>query len=252
MLYCRKCGRPVDNTGNVCFWCWTAPAKVVLPAAPQAAAGRGYWPPGHLVGDDGAIRTVESPPAPDTDAWIEIYSHARVPIHTDPPPGTFTIECVAYGLAGEYRFSGQTNPRLTVAEHCVRTAQILGNCVPWIQLLGLLHDAAEGCGLRDMATPIKQALGGYAEIEARFQAAILRDLGIAPPTKDEEAIVHRADQIETMTEAARLGMGYGLWKMYVAGVRPDRAAQKRIKCHPPMAAEALFLDEYHRLRGESK
>jgi 5'-deoxynucleotidase YfbR-like HD superfamily hydrolase len=186
------------------------------------------------------------------DDWIEAYGGVRIPVLKMPPRGTFKIENIAYGLAGEWRFSGQTFPRLTVAEHSVRVAELLHaqDYNARLQMLGLLHDAPEGCGLRDMATPIKVHLRGYKEIEDRWFAAILRDLGIALPTIHEAVIVQHADQIETITEAAAADLSYQDWLMYREGIRPDEAAGARIKFHPPLAAESLFAAAYERLKKE--
>jgi len=176
------------------------------------------------------------------DDWIEIFGGRVVWIEA-PELGRFTIEAVAYGLAGEWRFSGQTKPRLSVAEHCVRMADLAARDGrgPRFQMLALLHDAAEGVGLRDVPSPVKRHLAGYADLERRWHKAILADLGIAPPTADECVVLKTYDEVMLVTEARRLGLK---WWLYGVSAEPDSRVQ--IACWPPKEAEARFLGAYRR------
>lgn len=74
-----------------------------------------------------------------------------------PAPEQISIEDIAYGLAGRYRFGGQSPIRYTVAQHsvevCRQLAKVL-NHPPEFCLWGLLHDAAEAW-LVDWQKPVK-------------------------------------------------------------------------------------------------
>jgi len=188
--------------------------------------------------------------------WVELTSGVRLNV-PEPQPGAFVIRIIAYGLAGEYRFSGQTYPRLTVAEHCVRCAEAAAEIyarlpaeeVKRLQVLALLHDAPEGVCLRDIATPIKRLLVGYKDLEQRWYLAILRDLGVARPSEAEDRKIKYVDSLMLITEAARLGMSYQDYGLYAEGFRPLEWMQRRIQCHFPLAAEALYMNKWWELMG---
>lgn len=108
------------------------------------------------------------------DDWIRLASGGRLyPLRPDPL--AITLYDIASGLSRECRYGGQLE-RLelyTVAEHCVH----LSRAVPrHLARWALLHDASEGLGLKDIARPIKGALGpayGVAE-DALMQAVAVR------------------------------------------------------------------------------
>ncbi len=76
------------------------------------------------------------------------------------------VACVARGLAGMPRFCNQTWQRISVAEHSVNLALVMVNEVQadraglYAPQLAMLHDAAEGLGVADINTFVKDAFGG--------------------------------------------------------------------------------------------
>lgn len=85
-----------------------------------------------------------------------------------PDPAMIDIADIAYGLAGEPRFAGQTKPRYFVGQHSLYVSSLCRQH----PLEGLLHDGAEYL-LRDVSTPLKRLLGhAYAEVETRLEIAI--------------------------------------------------------------------------------
>lgn len=79
------------------------------------------------------------------------------------------IEDVALGLARQIRYAGQC-PRymaLTVAEHSVLVSRALPDDQPVLQMLGLMHDAAEAF-IGDLVTPIKRLVPMFETIENRL------------------------------------------------------------------------------------
>jgi hypothetical protein len=185
----------------------------------------------------------------ESSDWIEIPGGTRVSVLA-PEPDSFTLEGIAYGLAGQHRFAGRTYPRMTVAEHCVQAASYLYRHEASLRLclLGLLHDAPEGCGLCDLPTPIKHHLPQYREIEAAWYKAILRDMRIEPPTEDEQRQIKGADAVMLLSESARFGLAYRDYELYARGYRPDVLTQCSIRCLSPADAEKAFVQAYHNYR----
>lgn len=103
----------------------------------------------------------------------------------DPCLADICIEDIAYGLAKEERFDGNTIVPYSVAQHSVHVANLIAagwkNCEPSRGLVaaGLLHDAAEAY-LGDVVTPLKQVLPDYRALEARWEQVIFDRFGLDP------------------------------------------------------------------------
>lgn len=82
-------------------------------------------------------------------------------------PGDFDIEEIAQGLSAEPRFGGALTKVLVVAQHSVNTSIALDphGDDPLMGMAGLLHDATEGVGLKDLPTPIKMLFPDYVRLE---------------------------------------------------------------------------------------
>lgn len=101
----------------------------------------------------------------------------------NPAPDQFDHEDLATGLSNECRWGGQMKRFYSVAQHALyvglhaqalATQAGLGSEVSrGIGLLGHLHDAAEGLGLRDMPTPIKRFLPEYVAAEHELLMCVL-------------------------------------------------------------------------------
>ena len=86
----------------------------------------------------------------DDGRWIETFSGDRF-FPLSPGPAEIHIKDIAHGLAGRFRFSGQSRDWYTVAQHSVEVSRrVPAEDVLW----GLLHDAAEAY-LPDIPRPIK-------------------------------------------------------------------------------------------------
>jgi len=74
-------------------------------------------------------------------------------------PGEVDARDIAYGLAHTYRYGGQTDPAITVAEHCLLGVQIIQTLWPALHLerAFLLHDAAEAY-LHDIQGPLRSSV----------------------------------------------------------------------------------------------
>lgn len=149
-----------------------------------------------------------------SNGWIQMFSGARLnPLNPD--PAQITLDDMLRGMARENRFSGQTSFPYSVAQHCVHLSRtVLGQHMlvdftlhdlrhaPWtaidggLELVGLsederaygalralLHDGAEGLGMRDLARPIKHdpAMASYRSAEAFLQLVVYQRFGIRGP-----------------------------------------------------------------------
>ena len=189
---------------------------------------------------------MRKPPEGNFWPWTNMVTGEMVSVLA-PEPDRIKIEAIAYGLAGEYRYSGQTRPRLTVAEHSVLCAELAmrmsdGNRLP---LLALLHDASEGLGLHDFGSPFKSVLLGYRVLEARWMAAVWTGLSIDPPNDLEQQQVTYIDRIILATEAKRL-LGDALLGQHPL---PDPDPQTVVIGWRPAIAEENFLQTWNTLRA---
>lgn len=115
---------------------------------------------------------------------------------------------IAHALSNQCRFSGHTMIHYSVAEHCVRVAELLRDWVPpstdkrIICLWGLLHDASEAY-LVDIPSPLKQdpRFAAYRAAEAAVMAAICDRFGLP---REEPTWVGVADGVLLATEARDL------------------------------------------------
>lgn len=104
-----------------------------------------------------------------------IMASGRKVDFVNPEQSTISIEDIAHGLAAEARWNGQTDwlregNIYCVAQHCVLVAIEVAKTGGTTQetLCALFHDAAEGTGMRDLATPVKSLCPDYRETEKRF------------------------------------------------------------------------------------
>jgi uncharacterized protein len=115
------------------------------------------------------------------------------------------IEDIAHALSNQCRFSGHVRTFYSVAEHCVRVAELLRywGAPTEIQLWGLLHDASEAY-LVDLPTPLKShpSIGdGYRAAEEALMHAVCARFGLPETMPD---LVRRADAKMLATEVRDL------------------------------------------------
>lgn len=115
---------------------------------------------------------------------------------------------LAHHLALYNRWTGGTNEPISVAQHSMLVADWLARFGVRLELLGLLHDAAEAY-MGDICRPIKAAFsmvspGVVEKLEAQIDGAICGRFKLAPPSDEEAALVKAADQVVTATEARDL------------------------------------------------
>ena len=111
---------------------------------------------------------------PDHFYWLATNTGKIIDL-LEPNPDQFTIEDIANNLGKMCRFNGQLKTWFSVAEHCIKVAQMVPDKY---KMQALLHDAAEAY-LCDVPTPLKRLLGkSYTDIEERIAGAIGRRFGV--------------------------------------------------------------------------
>ena len=131
-----------------------------------------------------------------TDKFIQTYTGARV---TMPVPRVEEINIIdiAHALSLLCRFTGHTEQFYSVAEHCIRVAQLVE---PKDKLAALLHDASEAY-LGDISTPLKEWLPEYKGFEQATLEVIYKAFNV---TGYDLGAIKKADSILCMTEARDL------------------------------------------------
>ncbi len=180
--------------------------------------------------------------------WIETFTGKRLwPL--DPDPDAICIADIAHGLAGRFRFAGQSREWYTVAQHCVEVSRrVPAEDALW----GLLHDAAEAY-LPDITRPVKDAfyveldrdetghevqheIVSFGFIEDQLLDAVAARFGMRPPMP---ACVHTADDRELARERRDLfPRDRPAWD----GL-PDPYPEPLVPVSPS-EAEAMFLNRF--------
>ncbi len=105
-----------------------------------------------------------------------------------------SVENIVWGLSHINRFAGHTDSPISVCQHSCNVHDL---CPPDCRKEGLFHDGAEGTGLVDIPTPLKDLLPGYRDLEMKTEKVIARFLGLRHPWP---ADVKRADLIALADE----------------------------------------------------
>jgi 5'-deoxynucleotidase YfbR-like HD superfamily hydrolase len=173
-------------------------------------------------------------------ATLETVSGRKIDV-SNPNPNDIVIEDIAWALSRMPRFSGHSIPYTpySVAQHCIQVAEELKEHGPGIQLLGLLHDAAEAY-INDLPSPVKHIPEIHAvikKLEDSLMTAIYTSLKITPPTEQEEALIKIADKTQQAVEAYNFMYSRGKdWNL------PEVSFTKLQEFREPMTS----IDSYHK------
>ena len=131
--------------------------------------------------------------------FLTTHSGKRIDL-LDPDPNQIVLEDIAYGLARQFRWNGQTD--MTVAQHSYNVELVVagggGSLSQRIQ--AIFHDASEFI-LGDVGRPLKRMLPEYKAIENRLMNAIATRFDFAWPKCTKVQI---ADEIMLVTEGRHL------------------------------------------------
>ena len=128
---------------------------------------------------------------------------------------------IAEALAKTCRFGGHCKGFYSVAEHSVRTYELMNRSWPELAIYGLLHDAAEAW-TGDVIHPLKEMIRPlFDPIEAAIEAVIWEAAGISAPTSKIAYLVKHYDLVMLATERRDLlGTPKRPWRI-LEGIKPD-------------------------------
>lgn len=168
-------------------------------------------------------------------AFDFIRLHSGLQFHIlKPRVEEIDIMDIAWSLSHLCRFTGHTRQFYSVAQHCCHVCDILPSP---LQLRGLLHDGSEAFA-NDLASPIKQYLPQYKELEVRIEQIIARRFGFRLPMP---AAIKTADLTLLVTEMRDL-MKNADYKQLPYTPLPDR-----IVPWPSTKARREFLKRFNKL-----
>lgn len=174
------------------------------------------------------------------DPWIETVSGIQFEF-LNPKPDMISINDIANALGNACRYTGQIKPFYSVAEHAVAVSYLVPQ---HLALEGLMHDASEAY-IADVASPVKQFLSNYKEMEDVIMHAVAKKYGFNYPLSKE---VKYADLCMLSTEAYDLLPSKGkTWNMWDHIKRPAYTEGKPALCLPPEEAKQLFLKRFEEL-----
>lgn len=111
---------------------------------------------------------VTAPQPKRIGGWIQTFTNKQFwPL--DPRVNEINIVDIAHALSNMSRFAGHCHEFYSVAQHSCLVAL---HCPPEYRFAGLMHDAEEGLGLPDLATPIKKYLKEYVVYQVKLSKCI--------------------------------------------------------------------------------
>ena len=170
------------------------------------------------------------------DGWIETSKGNRFDYAT-PENYKFNTDEIAHALSQLCRFTGHTKEFYSVAQHSIMVSWLLP---PELQLMGMLHDAAEAF-IGDINAPLKQLLPQVKELENRIQSAIYKQYNVRY-TPEAAAMVKEADIRMLLMEKRDLmpGMPVAEWGDWV---KQYKLLPNKILPWSPAIAKAQFISD---------
>lgn len=141
------------------------------------------------------------------------------------------IKDISWALSHLCRFTGHTRCFYSVAQHCCHVSDLLPEP---LRLRGLLHDASEAYA-NDIASPVKQYLPQYKELEERIEHVIARRFGYRLPYP---AALWTADLTMLVTEMRDLMTRQDYKRL------PYTPLPERINPWTPIKARREFLKRF--------
>lgn len=171
------------------------------------------------------------------EPWIETYSGHQFHF-LDPRAESVDIVDIAHALAFTCRYTGHCRSFYSVAEHSVYVSYLADD-----PLGGLMHDASEAY-ITDIASPIKQYLVGYAEMESNIMSVLAKKYGFNWPLSPD---IKDADATQLKTEAKHLLRSGG--KPWASSYPTKREHGITPACWSPERAEREFLIRFEEVQN---
>lgn len=157
-------------------------------------------------------------------------------------PEEVDVEDIAHALSNVCRWGGHVKEFYSVAQHSVHVAETLAlwGHGPYIQLLGLLHDATEAY-MGDIPTPIKRFWPFFEwREEANFDVICQTLIEPRPSAYVLPTAVHQADRTLLATEKRDLTVQNRThpWTIKTPPL------EKTLHPWSPASARGLFLSNY--------
>lgn len=170
--------------------------------------------------------------------WIETFLGKRF-YFLNPTIEQVHIRDIAHALAYTCRYTGHCSKFYSVAEHSIYVSYLAND-----PLAGLLHDASEAY-ITDIASPVKQHLGGYIDMENNIMRVVAKKFGFDFPLSED---IKDCDNTQLKTEAKYLlkSKGNGWAHEYPTKRKHGIAPQ----CMSPEYAEKAFLDRFEEVRND--
>ena len=134
-------------------------------------------------------------------AWITTFTGKKFHF-LNPQPEEISIVDIAHHLSMLCRFTGACKRFFSVAEHSIRVSWILPDK---LQLVGLLHDAAEAY-INDISRPVK-----YTHKLEETETIISKVIGGKYGVNLKDPLIKEADNILIATEARDLMANMDSW-----------------------------------------
>ncbi len=168
-------------------------------------------------------------------AYLKTYTNKKVSV-LNPQPSSIDLADIAHALSLNCRGNGQVPHFYSVAQHSINTAKEakIRGCSERIQLMALLHDAAEAY-ITDLIRPVKQLMPLFDEIENRYLEAIYTHFEIGKVTVEEWKTVKEIDDALLEYDVAVLLGEPEPEDGYKFKIEPD------VACRDPKEVEAEFI-----------
>lgn len=177
------------------------------------------------------------------DAWIQTNSGISFSLN-NPQVNQLSILDVVNSLSKICRFTGHTDSFYSVAQHCVLVSYFTK---PENAFTALMHDFTEAY-LGDVATPLKNLLPEYKELETKLWLVGVEKWGL--PEKIPED-VKEADKLLLNVEGSLLFSKPipCIWDMEEVGfVTSQLSGKAPVMPLEPREAKQLFIERYLELR----
>lgn len=140
------------------------------------------------------------------------------------------IEDIAHALSMQPRFGGNLPVFYSVAQHCIKVAELVN---PSLRLAALLHDASEAY-LIDVPRPVKEQLTNYRDIEENLMCVIAAKFGFYWPMHPD---IKEADETRLARE----------WEVYMLNTEP----LSWIKPMSFEAAKRVFIQSFNQYYNDT-